>query len=1055
MKSKAAQTQVDKPDRETSPVGKAPGARPGGASRPRPSRRRVWLFRLIAATAIPAAFFVLLELMLHTAGFGYDTRYFIPAIPAAGAAGSTGPRAGELETNQRFAWRFYPQTGAKAPLPIRLAATKPANHVRIFIFGGSAAMGSPDAAYSFGRVLEVMLAERYPARKFDVIVTAMEGMNSHVSRVIADEAAGLQPDLFVVYMGNNEVVGPYGPSDVFGGYAPSVRIIRASLWLKSTRTGQLAGRIFAALSSRGSQVWKGMESFASAGVLADDPRLAATCENFAVNLAAIRDDAARAGAKAIVCTVASNLRDCPPFISSRRPGLSDADRARFDEFCAAGRAKASAGDCPAAMGQFSQAAKIDADSANLEYWMGQCCLAAGKADKAREHLIRSRDLDALRVRADTKTNDVLRQAGKLYDGFVDFEKVLADDGLSRDGLPGSALLLDHVHFTFAGNCRLAAAVMPEVQRLLADRLGAADEPKTSTAPAGGLDEKHLAQRLAWTGWDRYRIAELLSAQMSAAPFTNQFDAASRLAAQRAEVERLRMFTLPEIRPAILGEYLKALAARPDDIMLRANYATCLYGLGDSPAAAREWTELLERMPGNAEYEKELGVTLMQQGKLPEASSHFRAALAILPRDLEALNNLGASLLWQDRLDEAGDCFRDVLRANADHADARANLGITLARKNDPAGAIRQFQDVLSKNPDHVGSLRNLARLLTHQGKLDEAIDYYDKALATREDYALHLDLGQLLGARQKSDEAMKHFARAAEMAPNVAAAQLALGGALLKTGRYADAAERFERAIAIDDRLAEAHRDLGAALVKLNRPDRAIAEFGRAVDLNPGDFVTRQCLAFALLAASRLPEAIEEYKKLLEAQPNLPDAHNNLAVALAKTGKLDDAIIHFAAAVQLEPTALRHYNLATQLVRRGADPEAVSHFRQALRLRPDWAAPMAECAWVLATADDDKLRNADEALNLARKACELTGWKEPDIVDALAAAQAEAGQFGLAVMTAHKARLLAMQKGDVGQAGRIDKRIDLYKAGKPCRRGARYPEATKTPAVKQGAAAGP
>jgi tetratricopeptide (TPR) repeat protein len=1034
-------------------VDKAPGARLGGVSRPpvrgpkgQPSRKRIRLFRLISATVIPAAFFVLLELVLRVAGFGYDTRYFIPAAPAAaGPAGPTGPQAGELEANQRFAWRFYPPTGAKAPLPVRLTVAKPADHVRIFIFGGSAAMGSPDAAYGFGRILEVMLAERYPARKFDVIVTAMEGMNSHVSRVIADEAAELQPDLFVVYMGNNEVVGPYGASDVFGGYTSSLGVIRASLWLKSTRTGQLAWRIIAALSGRGSQVFKGMESFAGAAVRADDPRLGATYENFAGNLAAIRDAATRAGAKAIVCTVASNLRDCPPFISSRRTQLSDADRARFDELCAAGRAKTSAGDCQAAMEQFSQAASIDADSANLEYWMGQCHLAAGQADKAREHLIRSRDLDALRVRADTKINDVLRQAGKRYDGFVDFEKILAADGLSREGLPGAELLLDHVHFTFAGNCRLAAAVMPEVQRLLAGMLGTASSPDASrasasgaaAAPAGTLDEKHLAQVLAMTGWDRYRIAEILSAQMAAAPFTNQFDAAARLAAQRSEVERLRMFTLPEVRPAILAQYLNALAARPDDIMLRANYATCLYGLGDSPAAAQEWTELLQRMPGNAQYEKELGVTLMQQGKLPEASSHFRAALAVMPHDLDAMNNLGASLLWQDRLDEAGDCFHEVLRANADHADARANLGITLARKNDLAGAVREFQAVLGRNPSHVGALRNLSRLLMHQGRLDEAIDCYGKALAAREDYALHVDLGQLLDARRKSDEAMKHFARAAEMAPNVAAAQLALGGALLKTGRYADAADRFERAIAIDDRLAEAHRDLGTALAKLDRPDRAITELGRAVDLSPGDFVARQRLAFALLAALRLPEAIEQYKKLLEVQPNLPEAHNNLAVALAKTNKPDDAIIHFAAAVQLEPTALRHYNLASQLVRRGADREAVTHFRHALRLRPDWPAPMAECAWVLATADDDKLRSAEEALNLAGKACELTGWKEPDIVDALAAAQAEAGQFGQAAMTAQKARLLAMQRGDIAQAGRIDKRIDLYKAGKPCRRGAR------------------
>ncbi len=1039
MESNATQTHMDTPDKDASSVGEAAGSGPDPAPRRRPSRKRAWLARLIWATLITAVSLVLLELGLGAAGVGYDTRYFIPAaaIPAAGDAGAKPAAPGELEANQRFAWRFQPPTGATVPLPIRIPAGKPADHVRIFIFGGSAAMGWPDAAYGFGRVLEVMLAELYPARKFDVIVTAMEGMNSHVARVIADEAAGLQPDLFIVYMGNNEVVGPYGASDVFGGCASSLGAIRVSEWLRSTRTGQLAGRIIAAITGQGTRVHKGLESFAGAAVRADDPRLAGMHANFAANLAAIREAATRAGAKAVVCTVASNLRDCPPFISSRRPGLSDADRARFDELCAAGRAKASAGDCQAAMEQFRQAAGIDADSANLEYWMGQCCLAAGQADKAREHITRSRDRDGLRARADTKINDALRQAGKLYDGFVDFEKLLADDPLSRDGLTGSALLVDHVNFTFAGNCRLAAAVLPEVQHLLAGKLGPAAEPKASTAPAAGLDEKHLAQALAMTGWDRYRLADMLSAQMAAAPFANQFGAAARLAARRDQVEQLRMFTLAEIRPAIFAQYLKALAARPDDPMLRANYATCLYRLGDPAAAAGEWAELLQKMPGNAEYEAQLGVTLMQQGKLPEASEHFRAALAVLPHDLNALNNLGASLLRQVQLNDAGDCFREVLRANPDHADARANLGITLAGKNDQAGAIKQFQTVLDKNPSHAGALRNLARLLVQDGRTDEAIGYYNKALAAREDYALHLDLGQLLAARQKSDEAMKHFARAAEMAPTVAATQLTLGGALLKAGRYADAAERFQRAIAIDDRLGEAHRDLGTALTKLRQTDRAIAELSRAVELDPRDYVARDRLAFALLAANKLPQAIEQYKKLLEYQPNLADAHNNLAVALAKTNKLDDAITHFAAAVQLEPTSLRHYNLATQLVRRGADREAVTHFRQALELKPDWSAPMAECAWVLATADDDKLRNADEAVRLAGKACELTGWKEPDIMDAMAAALAEAGQFGQAVMTAQKARLLAMHNGDAGQAQRIDKRIGLYKAGKPCRRGAR------------------
>ncbi len=986
------------------------------------------------------AFFLLLELVLNLVGFGYDTRYFIPAKTPATAGASAGA-VGELEANQRFAWRFYPPTGAKTPLPVRLGSTKAQGHVRIFVFGGSAAMGSPEPAQSFGRILEVMLAERYPQRKFEVIVTAMEGMNSHVSRVIADEAAELQPDLFVVYMGNNEVVGPYGISDVFRGYTPNLTTIRASLWLKSTRTGQMVGRLIDSMSGRGDQVWKGMENFVGAGVAADDPRLSTMYDNFAANLSAICQAGTWADARTIVCTVASNLRDCPPFLLQSRPGVSKADLARFDELCSAGRAKASTGEHEQAMDQFTQAADIDANSANLEYWMGQCCLSAGLADEAREHLLRARDLDALRFRADTKINEILRRAGKQYDGFVDFEKLLAVDAITRDGLPGSETLIDHVHFSFAGNCRLAAAVLAEAERLLGDKLGPASGAGVATAPAGslvgGFDEKHLARRLAITGWDRYRIAEVLAAQMALAPFTNQFDSDSRLAAQRAEVERLRMFTLPEIRPVILGQYLKALAARPDDVMLRANYATCLYGFDDAVSAAREWGELLKRMPGNAQYAKELGVTLMGQGKLDEASEYFRQALAVLPRDLNAQNNLGASLLRMGRIEEAGVCFREVLSANPDHADARANLAIALASKNDQAGAASQFQTVLAKTPGHVGALRNFARLLTGQGKVDEAIELYSKALVTREDFMLHVDLGQLLEVRKQSDKAMEHFARAAEMAPNAAGAQLAFGQALLRARRYAEAADRLGRAVVIDDGLAVAHRDLGSALGRLGKAKLAIVELARAVNLNPTDLVARERLAYALMAGRKLPEAIEQYKKVLELQPNLPDAHNNLAVALAKTGKLDEAIIHFSAAVQLEPTALRHYNLATQLVRRGGDREALMNFRQALQLKPTWPEAMSECAWVLATADDEKLRNGGEAVRLAQKACELTQWKAAAIVDAMAASLAEAGQFGQALLTAQRARLLAMQRGDVGQAGRIEKRIELYKARKPCRRGAR------------------
>ena len=123
------------------------------------------------------------------------------------------------------------------------SAAKPAGTVRIFVLGESAAMGTPDPAFNFGRILDVMLREQYPGVQFEVVNGAITAINSYAVLEIARDCAARQPDLFVVYMGNNEVIGPYGPGTVFHRWSPSLSVIRASLWVKSTRLGSCsAGR---------------------------------------------------------------------------------------------------------------------------------------------------------------------------------------------------------------------------------------------------------------------------------------------------------------------------------------------------------------------------------------------------------------------------------------------------------------------------------------------------------------------------------------------------------------------------------------------------------------------------------------------------------------------------------------------------------------------------------------------------------------------------------------------------------------------------------------------
>src|SRR5439155_3900184 len=116
---------------------------------------------------------------------------------------------------------------------------KPPCIIRIFIFGESAAFGDPQPRFGLSRMLETMLELRYPAKKFEVVNAAMTGINSHVIRPLARDCVPAHADVWVIYMGNNEVVGPFGAGTVFGNQATPLPLIHALLALKSTRTGQL------------------------------------------------------------------------------------------------------------------------------------------------------------------------------------------------------------------------------------------------------------------------------------------------------------------------------------------------------------------------------------------------------------------------------------------------------------------------------------------------------------------------------------------------------------------------------------------------------------------------------------------------------------------------------------------------------------------------------------------------------------------------------------------------------------------------------------------------
>ncbi len=123
-------------------------------------------------------------------------------------------------------------------------------------------------------------------------------------------------------------------------------------------------------------------------------------------------------------------------------------------------------------------------------------------------------------------------------------------------------------------------------------------------------------------------------------------------------------------------------------------------------------------------------------------------------------------------------------------------------------------------------------------------------------------------------------------------------------------------------------------------------------------------------------------------------------------------------------------NVADAQVAMGRTKEATQSYEEGIKADPKWAQLYNTAAWLLATSWDDSARNGKRAVELATKACELAEWKEPNYLDTLAAAFAEAGQFEEAVKWQKKAIELS-QGLDAAIREQLQAHLKLYEARKP------------------------
>ncbi len=769
----------------------------------RPKRSGSLLLKLSLLVGAPIVFFCGLEGALRLARFGKPTEFFIPD-----------GQAGFFRTNPDFTAPFMPASFGIRPLNLRILKHKAPNTVRVFVLGESAAQGIPDPDFGFAAQMRAELRSRYPGVSVEVFNLGITAIDSHVVYRIVRQVADFEPDLLVVYMGNNEVVGPYGPGCAYMASTPPLWLIRASVWAKGTRTGQLLGEWVGRLVPSGAKArdWKGMETFADSSVRGDDPRLEAVYANFSRNLRDIVDAARRAGIRAVLSTVVANLGDSAPFISLHRAGLSAAEEKSWKDAFDAGKIAWDLGDPESARAEFDEALRIDPEYAETSFRLGRAAEALGDNAMARRRYLDALHWDALRFRPDPRINEIVRRVAREAGGSA----VLLDAALEAGSDPGSSgppagrdILFDHVHFNWNGNNWMAL------------RLAQASAGAIGLQPSANgawLDADGCAAALGYNPEAQLKMLQVVVQLMLRPPFTNQINFSENQAVLKRDVElATARMGAPGARAAGMADVEKALKLDPDNAALAARLAGMESEAGDQDRALGLLEQAGTLEAGSVELALAKAEVLIRMKRFDEAE---RLLLGSVPMDPVYYSPSRALVeLWAStgQFEKGKGFFTTALAGAPSNNYLRIEYANLLSRGGDPAGAEREARRIWSDDPSGRPAMAALELLVRQYGRQGRAADADALTLEARSrqpgDYYNNQRLARIFAARGDLSGAADSLLAMAASGPFSSAEHLDLAHRLADLNRGPEMLGELAQARAVariegDDRQIEVIRGL-------------------------------------------------------------------------------------------------------------------------------------------------------------------------------------------------------------------------------------------------------
>lgn len=423
-------------------------------------------------------------------------------------------------------------------------------------------------------------------------------------------------------------------------------------------------------------------------------------------------------------------------------------------------------------------------------------------------------------------------------------------------------------------------------------------------------------------------------------------------------------------------------------------------LGEWEYASRDAAEAVALNP-QAAWLANQGVIWSLQGELGKAVECFELAVRKDSRNSFAFRGLGFARLRQNRPDEAARAFERATQIDSLDVEALGGLVRARAELCDFDGAVRSANFAVKHALLKADPLRHRAYAHTRAGDFEMALsDAAEAVKLAPKSAAAVTTRGRVYLAMWELDKAEADFDAALALDPKAADAIGGLGRVELARRRFEAAGQRFDAARKVDPGAAWHVCGRGVAHLRAGEPDEAVRAFEKASAMSPGDPVPHANLALCWLAQKMTNKAEDAVGKAV--QLCLPVAGDEKATASGRPAV--KAVT--PNRVEEKPAVRSAFVLAVRArvrAARGEWEKATADAAEAATLDPWNEFALNTRAWLWATAAEEKFRNGTKAATLATALVERSKGLDPEHLETLAAAHAEAGEFDKAVAAQERA----------------------------------------------------